>query len=109
MARRYSTYTWTEVCAFWGMVVAAFTRFFGEFFKSLVKWIFGNSSAGKFLHQAANVLTLLGNIALVVAIALPAFQFVRFKSKGWKVFYWIAFTLFLISVVFGYVLEAHLR
>ena len=109
MARRYSTYTWTEVCAFWGMVVAGLTRFFGEFFKSMVKWVFGGTSGETFMYQAAHVLSLLGNIALVVAIALPAFQFVRFKPQGWRVFYWIMFTLFLISVVFGYVFEAHLR
>lgn len=102
MARRYTSYTWTEVCAFWGMVIAGFAHFFGGFFNALVRWAFSdNSNATRILTSIVNILTLLGNIALLVAIALPAYQFVKYRTKGWRVFYWIAFALFLIGVVFG--------
>ena len=101
MARKYHTYTWTEICAFWGMVIAGFTHFFGGLFRALVNWAFSDSRVGSTLNNIANIFQLLGNIALLVAIALPAYQFVKFKSKGWKVFYWIAFVLFILGVVFG--------
>ena len=109
MARHSYSVTWTEICAFWGMVIAAFSHFFGGLFRVLVNWAFEKGAAHDILITVVNVLSLAGNIALLIAIALPAYQFVRFKPQGWKVFYWIMFTLFLISVAFGYVFEAHLR
>ncbi len=104
MARRYSSVTWTEICAFWGMVIAGFAHFFGGIFRALIKWAFSGNIAN-FFNDLVYILTLIGNIALLVAIALPAYQFVKYKSKGWRVFYWIAFALFLVGVVFGVVLD----
>jgi len=104
MARRYSSVTWTEICAFWGMVIAGFTHFFGGIFRALIKWALSGNIAN-FFNDLVYILTLIGNIALLVAIALPAYQFVKYKSKGWRVFYWIAFALFLVGVVFGVVLD----
>ena len=100
MSRRY-TVTWTELCAFWGMVVAAFTHFFGGLFHALVRWILSDSKAANLLTNIANICQLLGNIALLIAIALPAFQFVKYRTKGWKIFYWISLALFVLGVVFG--------
>ena len=100
MSRRY-TVTWVELCAFWGMVVAAFTHFFGGLFRALVNWAFSNSTAGNLLTSIANICQLLGNIALLVAIALPAYQFVKYRTKGWRIFYWVALVLFILGVVFG--------
>lgn len=106
MAKRtYSTITWTEVCAFWGMVIAAFTHFFGGLFSALVNWAFKSGAVHDVLTTMVNVLTIIGNIALLLAIALPAYQFVKHRSKGWKIFYWIAFALFVIGVVFGIVIQ----
>ena len=101
MSRHTYSITWTEICAFWGMVVAAFSHFFGGLFNALVKWIFSDSKAGSVLRSIANICQLLGSIALLVAIALPAYQFVKYKSKGWKIFYWVSLILFIIGVVFG--------
>ena len=101
MSRRYSTISWTEICAFWGMVVAGFTHFFGGLFHALVKWAFNDSKFGNVLNSIANICELLGNIALLIAIALPAYQFVKYKSKGWKIFYGISLALFILGVVFG--------
>lgn len=70
MARRYSSVTWTEICAFWGMVIAGFTHFFGGFFRALVKWAFDDGNVARILNRIADICTLLGNIALLVAIAL---------------------------------------
>lgn len=104
MARRYSSYTWTEVCAFWGMVIAGFAHFFGGFFRALIKWAFSGNIVN-FFNKLVYALTFLGNIALLIAIALPAYQFVKYRTKGWRVFYWIAFVLFLVGVVFGLALD----
>ena len=103
MARRYSTITWTEVFAFWGMVIAGFSHVFGAIFNSIVEFtskISSNSAA--LLAKTASTLIFLGNIALFIAIVLPAYQFVKYKTKGWRIFYWIAVTLFVIGVLFGY-------
>ena len=105
MSRGYSSSTWAEICAFWGMVVAGFTHFFGGLFKALVRWFFSDSSFANILIKIADVCTLLGNIALLIAIALPAWQFVKYKSKGWRIFYWISLVLFILGVVFGVVIS----
>ena len=101
MSRRTYSATWNEICAFWGMVVAAFTHFFGGLFHALVKWVFSDSKAAGVLTRIAGICSLLGNIALLVAIALPAYQFVKYRSKGWRIFYWISLALFVVGVVFG--------
>ena len=101
MSRRTSSFTWVEFCAFWGMVVAAFAHFFGGLFNALVKWVFGDSKAAGVLTRIAGICSLLGNIALLVAIALPAYQFVKYRSKGWRIFYWVSLVLFILGVVFG--------
>ena len=48
-----------------------------------------------------SILTLLGNIAIIIAIALPAWRYVSGKSKGWKVFYWIMLVVFAFGIVLG--------
>lgn len=97
MSKRSSTFTWTEICAFWGMVVAAFTHFFGGLFHAIVRLF----DVAGILTTIANICQLLGNIALLVAIALPAYQFVKYRTKGWRIFYVIALILFILGVVFG--------
>lgn len=101
MAKRYSVVTWTEICAFWGMVIAGFTKFFGGVFKATLEWIVKEGAAHDILIKIHNTLSFLGDIALLIAIAVPAYQFVKYKSKGWRVFYWIAFAIFVVAVIFG--------
>lgn len=105
MSRHTYSVTWTEICAFWGMVIAAFMHFFGGLFKALLNWAFKSGAVHDILNTLVNVLSLAGNIALLVAIALPAYQFVKYKTKGWKIFYWIAFALFIIGVIFGFAIK----
>ena len=105
MSRRTSTISWTEICAFWGMVIAAFTHFFGGLFRALVNWAFKSGAVHDILNTLVNVFTLVGNIALLIAIALPAYQFVKYKSKGWRIFYWISFALFIVAVIFGFAIQ----
>lgn len=103
MSRKsYSTHTWTEICAFWGMVIAAVAYIFSGLFRFLINWIDGIShSVASVLNTISSVTQLLGSIALLIAIAIPAWQFVKYKSKGWRVCYWIALVIYVLGVGFG--------
>ena len=97
MSRRASTFTLTEICAFWGMVVAAITHFLGGLFHALVRLF----DIGGILSSVANICQILGNVALIVAIALPAYQYVKYRTKGWRIFYVIALVMFILGVGLG--------
>lgn len=103
MSRRsYNSYTWTEICAFWGMVIASIAYIFSGLFHFLVKWIDKISDAtARLLTTVASLIQLLGSIALLVAIAIPAWQYVKYRSKGWRVFYWIMLIIYVLGVSFG--------
>ena len=87
MSRRYSSYTWTEICAFWGMIIASVNDI--------------SHDVASILSLVSNIMSLLGSIALLVAIAIPAWQYVKYRSKGWKVVYWIALVVYVLGVGFG--------
>lgn len=102
MSRRYSTSTWTEICAFWAMVISGFAYLFGgaiRFIMSFVDDVAPRTMA--LLNNIINIITFVGNIALIVAIAIPAWQFVKYKGTGWKVVYWIALVGFALGAVLG--------
>ena len=102
MSRRYSSYTWTEICAFWGMIIASVSYIFSGLFRFLVNWINDIShDVASILSLVSNIMSLLGSIALLVAIAIPAWQYVKYRSKGWKVVYWIALVVYVLGVGFG--------
>lgn len=105
MSRRYSTHTWTEICAFWAMVVSGFAYLFGGIIHLLINTIrsLNGTHTAAILNQIYNVATFLGNIALIVAIAIPAWQFVKYKGTGWKVVFWIALIGFALGAVLGLV------
>lgn len=92
----------TEICAFWSMTIAGCAFLFGgiiRFIVSLIKNI-SDKTAGT-LNQIYTIFSFVGQIALIIAIALPAYQFVKYKSKSWKVFYWIMLVVFAFGVVLG--------
>ena len=53
------------------------------------------------INSIISVFTFLGNIALIIAVAIPAWQFVKYRSTGWKVVYWIALVGFALGAVLG--------
>ena len=102
MSRRYSSYTWTEICAFWGMIIASVSYIFSGVFRFLVDGSNDIShDVASILSLVSNIMSLLGCIALLVAIAIPAWQYVKYRSKGWKVVYWIALVVYVLGVGFG--------
>lgn len=105
MSRRYSTNTWTETCAFWSMVISGFAYLFGGIFNFICKTIksLNGTNTAALLNKIYNIATFVGNIALIIAIAIPAWQFVKYRGVGWKVVYWIALIGFAFGAVLGFV------
>ena len=89
MAKK-STKSLTSVCAFVGLIIAAGVFVVSGIFNAL--GLFG---------AVVGILDLVGKIALFLAIAICAYQFVIGKTKGWKVVYWIALIVYAVGVVFG--------
>ncbi|MDE7452998.1 MAG: hypothetical protein K2N22_01160 [Clostridia bacterium] len=93
----------TKFCAFWGMAIASIMYMCSGIINLLIRFvdsISASKTAGA-LRQTVSIFTLLGNIAIIIAIGLPAYGFVRGRGKGWKIFYWIALVVFALGVVFG--------
>ena len=92
----------TKFCAFWGMAIASIMYICSGIISLLIRFVdsIKASKSAAALGQAVSIITLLGNIAMVIAIGLPAYGFVRGRTKGWKVFYWIALVIFALGVVF---------
>ncbi|MDE5942628.1 MAG: hypothetical protein K2H30_00275 [Clostridia bacterium] len=106
MAKRNSAHrervNLTTFCAFWGMAIASIMYICSGVINLLIKFVDSISSkTAGVLSQTVSVFTLLGNIAMIIAIGLPAYGFVRGRTKGWKVFYWIVLIIFALGVVFG--------
>ena len=105
MARRYYTsHSWTEICAFWAVVISGFAYLFGGIFKLIVSFIkddlHGNNTAN-ILNSIYHIFTFLGNLALIVAVAIPAWNYVKYRAVGWKVVFWIGLIGFAFGAVLG--------
>jgi lysylphosphatidylglycerol synthetase-like protein (DUF2156 family) len=92
----------TMFCAFWAMTIAAMMYILSGVINLFIKLIsdISTKTAGA-LSTITSVANFLANLALVIAIALPAYGFVRGRSRSWKVFYWIALAIYALGVVFG--------
>lgn len=104
MSRKYyGSHTWTEICAFWAIVISGFAYLFGGVVKFLISVIqsLKASNTAAILNSIYNVITFLGNIALIVAVAIPAWQYVKGRSRAWKAVYWIALIGFALGAVLG--------
>ena len=106
MAKRKTTTTvrtterrdMVKTCAFWGLAISAVMFVVG----GIITFIASNTgSVGAILNQVSSILNLLASLALLVAIALPAYGYVRGRKRFWKVFYLIALVIYVLGVVFG--------
>ena len=93
----------TKFCAFWALAISAFMYIFSGLIDFIIRKVenLGASKTGEFLSTLSGITRFLGNIALIIAIAIPAYAYVRNKKKGWKICYWIALVIFGLGVVFG--------
>ena len=55
-------------------------------------WLFAGSLFGK-------VINLLTKLALLGAIGIPAYQFVKGLAKGWKILYCILLAIYIVGCV----------
>ena len=78
-------------CAFWALLIA------GILF--LVKLILNvvEAKLGKF----EDIINMIVAIMLGLAIALTAYKYVRGKSKGWKIAYWVMIILYFVMAICG--------
>lgn len=53
--------------------------------------------------SVTNALNMIASYALLVAIAIPAWRFVRSKKQVWRVLYLIALIVYIFGVLFGYI------
>lgn len=95
----------TKFFAFWAMAISAIMYIFGGIINIIINGIkdLGGTELGKTLSSLSGVAVFFGNIALIIAIAVPAHGYVKGKKQGWKLFYWIALAVFVLGVVFGLV------
>ena len=78
--------SFVKLCAFVGLIVAAFLFVFGG--------LFSGSTVG-------SVLELIGKLALLVAIAFPAYESSRRLHKAWRIIFWIALVIYIAGCVLG--------
>lgn len=81
-----------KVCAFWGILVAALL-----FVARGILGLFDISIGGTIM----SIFDILGKLALLVAVALPAYGYVRSKAKVWQVIYWVALVVYIVGCVLG--------
>ncbi len=78
--------SFVKLCAFVGLIVAAFLFVFGG--------LFSGSTLG-------SILELIGKLALLIAIAFPAYEYSRGMHKAWRIIFWIALVIYIAGCVLG--------
>lgn len=74
-----------KLCAFIALLISAFLFVFGALFSGAVN----------------SVLNLVAKLALLVAIAFPAYSFSRGCTKVWRIIFWIALVIYIAGCVLG--------
>ena len=82
-----------KLCAFWGIFIAAVL-----FVAYGILSLFNMSGVG---GTIMSILDLLGKLALLVAVAFPAYNYVRGKAKVWKIIFWAALVVYIAGCVLG--------
>ena len=53
------------------------------------------------LGKFEDIINMIVAIMLGLAIALTAYKYVRGKSKGWKIAYWVMIILYFVMAICG--------
>lgn len=91
--KREHTFDAVNLCACIALFITAFLF--------LTRWIVRlfNFAA---LNSIVSILDLVAQIALLVAIAFPAYRHVRGCRRAWKTCYWIALIVYILVVFLGF-------
>lgn len=81
--------SFTKFCAFWGITIAATLFLVGGTFQILDK--LGVNFDG--IQTCINVFELVAKIALLIAVGIPAYGYVKNKKLGWRI-------VFIVAIVF---------
>lgn len=90
-----SNYSLVKVCAFWGVVLSGIAGLISFMLKLLqiigveIKW------GGK----VSGACSLIAQIALFISAWLAAWDYVKFKSRGWKIVFWVFLVLGILGLV----------
>ena len=79
-----------KVCAFWGIFLAA-ALFIASGILNLINVSF----------TIISILDLIAKLALLVAVAFPAYSYVRGRGKVWKIISWVAMIIYILGCVFS--------
>ncbi|MDE5897230.1 MAG: hypothetical protein K2H43_05395 [Clostridia bacterium] len=82
-----------KACSFIGILISAVLYLVG----GILSW-FGGS-----LGSLGSWMNLIASIALLIGVAFPAWDFVKYKKKLWRIVYWVALVVYIVGVVFGIV------
>lgn len=82
-----------HLCAFLALMATAILLLVGP----IIQWILQNTNSMVILRA----LNMIAQFCMLVAIALPAWYFVRGKSKGWKIAYWVFLAIYIAATILG--------
>ena len=68
------------------------------FFLAAFLFVFGGLFAGS---KVGSILEIIGKIALLIAVAFPAYEFSRGCNKVWRIIFWIALVIYVAGCVLG--------
>lgn len=90
-----STTDITKFCAFWGLVIAAIVAIVSFVIAVLAKCGVPMGWAS----TAVGVLSTISQIALLIAVIIPAYRYSRGKSTVWRAFFWVAIIFIVLGLV----------
>ncbi|MDE6274890.1 MAG: hypothetical protein K2L87_07600 [Clostridiales bacterium] len=80
-----------NLCAFVALFLAALLYVLGP----IMNWLG--------LGTLAGILNMIASYALLIAIAFPAWNYVCYKRKVWRICYWVALVIYILGVMFGFI------
>lgn len=84
-----------KACAYIGLVVAAIAAILSFIFGLLNYCGVQISWSGRLI----GICNTISQIALLVAVIIPAYRFCRYKSVAWRAFFWVAIIFIVLGLV----------
>ncbi|MCD8295039.1 MAG: hypothetical protein LUE27_07350 [Clostridia bacterium] len=94
-----------KTVAFWGLAIAAILFVVYAVMNMIYKFA-GLTFDSNTFNLVMNIFGIISKIFILLAVALPAYSYVRGRKRGWKIFYWIALIIYAVCVVFDIVVVA---
>lgn len=88
----------TKFCAFWSLAIASIL-FVVTAILNIIKSAC-NIENGT-LSLCISIFDIVAKVALLIAIGIPAYSYVKGRGKGWKIFFWFALLIYALGIVFS--------